>query len=358
MRVAVTLFLALQCGPLVAQVQDSLDIKIGQMIIVGMLGQEVDSVLADEISAGQIGGLVIYEKNLHPEQTFDRLKQLTTDLQALSPTPLFLGIDQEGGKVNRLKTKYGFPPMPSAEYLGSFDTTDSTRFYGDVIGSTLSSVGLNMNFAPVVDVAINPSNPVIAGIERSFSANANEVAAHARAYVAGHRKAGVLTVLKHFPGHGSSTSDSHKGIADVTNTWKKEEIDPYKILLGVGDVDAIMTAHIVNLKLEPDSLPATLSKKIMTGLLRDSLKYDGVIFSDDMQMHAISKYYGVENAIKLSILAGVDMLMFSNNIRDTQERAAAFVHRIISGLVESGVVSEERITESYNRIMNLKSRLG
>jgi len=209
----------------------------------------------------------------------------------------------------------------------------------------------------VVDLATNPDNPVIAKNGRAFSADENTVTKHAAITVAAHRKHDVITVLKHFPGHGSSKSDTHLGIADVTSYWEKKELYPYEEMIKNNEVDAIMTAHIVNKKLDKKGLPGTLSKAMMTDLLRGKLNYEGVIFSDDMQMHAITKHYGLEKAILLSIEAGVDVLMFSNNIQGSENRTVDTVFDIIKKYVQDGKISEERINESFQRIMKLKTKL-
>lgn len=341
-----------------AQEIDSLDFKIGQMIIVGISGKQVakDDPLLKDIANGQVGGIILYEKNISSWDSYMRLKKMTWTLQQKAPVPLFVAIDQEGGKVNRLKTKYGFPKSVTAEYLGQTYNPDSTFFYSEITASTLAGLGINVNFAPVVDLSIFKQNPVIAKPGRSFSDDPDSATVHAEQVVNAHRKFGVVTALKHFPGHGSSHHDTHLGIADVTEYWQSKELIPYRSLLEKNKVDAIMTAHIVNKRLEPKGLPGTLSKTIMTGLLRDSLNYNGVIFSDDMQMHAITKHYGLEKALKLSILAGVDVLMFSNNIQGSENRTVDRVHRVIKELVMDGTITEERIDKSYRRILKLKKQ--
>lgn len=336
---------------------DSLDIKIGQMLLVGVNGQAADSIILQNIHDGKVGGVVIYEKNFTKNNTYINLKNFTWSLQKASETPLFITIDQEGGVINRLKTKYQFPKSVTAAYLGKQDNIDSTFFYGEITAATLSGLGINVNFAPVVDLAINPENPIIAKHQRAFSDSAEMVAKHAAITVASHRKHHVITVLKHFPGHGSSKSDTHLGIADVTPYWQQKELYPYQEMIKNNEVDAIMTAHIVNKQLDSTGLPGTLSKPIMTGILRDNLKYEGVIFSDDMQMHAITKHYGLEKSVLLSIKAGVDVLMFSNNIQGSKNRTVDTVFGIIRKYVEDGILSEERISASYERIMKLKSQL-
>lgn len=339
------------------QSADSLDIKIGQMILIGFPGSKVDDKVLEEIRQGKVGSIIIFEKNIPAKNSFAELKKITWTYQHAAPIPLFISIDQEGGKVNRLKEKYGFPRSVSAAQLGNF-TLDSVQFYAETTAATLAGLGINVNFAPVVDLAVEPTNPAIVKPERAYSAQADSVTLFAREVIRQHRKLGVVSVLKHFPGHGSSKNDTHLGIADVTNTWSAQELDPYKTLIDSGEVDAIMTAHIVNKKLDPKGNPGTLSKLVIDSLLRKRFHYSGVIFSDDMQMHAITKHYGLEEAIKLAINAGVDILTFSNNISGSQERTVDKVHEIIKKFVTNGTISRERIDQSFKRIMSLKQQLN
>jgi beta-N-acetylhexosaminidase len=340
-----------------AQGRDSLDIKIGQMILIGFPGTVADVKVLEEIRQGKVGSVIIFEKNIPAKNSYHELKKITWAYQQAASIPLFIAIDQEGGKVNRLKEKYGFPRSVTAAKLGKY-ALDSVRFYSETTAATLAGLGINVNFAPVVDLSSNPTNPIIAKPERAFSANPDSVALFAREVIRQHRKLGIVTVLKHFPGHGSSKDDTHLGIADVTTTWNEKEITPYRSLIEAGEVDGVMTAHIVNKKLDKSGNPGTLSKKIIGELLRGKLKYQGVVFSDDMQMHAITKHYGLEEAIKLSINAGVDVLTFSNNIQGSQERTVDKVHQIIRKFVEDGTISKQRIDESFTRIMKLKQQLN
>src|SRR5690606_19764316 len=187
--------------------------------------------------------------------------------------------------------------------------------------------------------------------------NADSVAILAKEFIKQHRKYGVLTSLKHFPGHGSSKEDTHLGMADVTGSWTERELIPYKMLIDSGYADAVMTSHIVNRNLDKKGNPGTLSYDILQGILRDRLNFDGLVFTDDMQMHAITKHYGLEETIKLAINAGVDIMTFSNNISGSAERTVDKVHSIIKKLVESGQIKRERIDESYARIMKVKNQL-
>jgi beta-N-acetylhexosaminidase len=341
-----------------AQETDSLDIKIGQMILIGFPGPTVDAKVLDEVRAGKVGSIIIFEKNIPAANSFIALKKITWTYQHASPIPLFICIDQEGGRVNRLKDKYGFPRSITAAAMGRAGTLDSVRFYAEATAATLAGLGINFNFAPVVDLASNPDNPIIARYGRAFSANEDSVTLLAKEFIKAHRKFNVLTSLKHFPGHGSSKADTHLGMADVTDTWEPRELTPYRILIDSGCVDAVMSAHIVNRKLDAEGNPGTLSKSILTGILRDKLGFSGVVFSDDMQMHAITEHYGLEEAIRLAIGAGIDIMTFSNNISGSDERTVDKVHAVIRDMVEKRVITEARIDESFNRIMNLKRQLA
>jgi len=340
------------------QVQDSLDIKIGQMILIGFPDTKVDPSVLEEVKQGKVGSIIIFEKNIPPTNSFVALKKIIWTYQEAAPIPLFIGIDQEGGRVNRLKDKYGFPKSITAAAMAKSPTLDSVQFYGEATASTLAGLGININFGPVVDLASNPNNPIIAKYGRAFSANEDSVIVFAKEFIKQHHRYNVLTSLKHFPGHGSSKDDTHLGIADVTNTWEERELKPYQSLIDSGYADAIMTSHIVNRKLDKQGNPGTLSADILDGILRKQLKYKGVIFTDDMQMHAITKHYGLEDAIKLAVNGGVDIMTFSNNIQGSDERTVDRVHTIIKDLVRKGEIKKERIDESYDRIMKLKSRLA
>ncbi len=342
-----------------AQTRDVLDLKIGQMLLIGFPKAEVDPLVLEEVKAGKVGGIILFEKNV-PKSTasFAALKKITWTYQKAANIPLLMCIDQEGGKVNRLKDKYGFTRSITAQEMGKALTLDSVRFYAESTAATLAGLGINVNFAPVVDLAVNRENTVIVKAGRSFSANPDSAALFAQAFIMPHRKFGVITVLKHFPGHGSSQSDTHFGVADVTKSWTSAELIPYQRLISTGAVDAIMSAHIVNRQLDPRGYPGTLSSRMIDSLLRKTLRYEGVVFSDDMQMQAITKQYGLEEAIKLAINAGIDVMCFSNNIQGSEERTVDKVHSIIRTLVQSGQIKQERIDASFNRILTLKSRIG
>jgi beta-N-acetylhexosaminidase len=345
--------------PIKAQSKDSLDIKIGQMILIGMPKAEVDSAVLEEVKSGKVGALIYFEKNIPKSPSaFAAFKKMSWTYQKAAPIPLFICIDQEGGKVNRLKEKYGFTRSITAASIGKFRSMDSVRFYAEATAATLAGLGINVNFAPCVDVAVNPTNPVIVKAERSYSSNEDSVALFAREVVKQHRKFGIVTALKHFPGHGSSKDDTHLGLADVTSTWTERELKPYRMLIESGDVDGVMTSHIVNKNLDHKARPGTLSKPMLDSLLRKKLGYHGVVFSDDMQMKAIASNYGLEEAIKLAVNAGVDIMCFSNNIMGVENRTVDKVHDVIRNFVNSGEIPRARIDESFRRIMKLKKRIS
>lgn len=354
------LFAIILFCPLLAacQKQDKeLDKMIGQMILIGFPKPEVDSLTLAEVKAGKAGAIIYFEKNLPPKNTVAATKKMNETYQKAAPIPLLICIDQEGGKVNRMKTKYGFPKSVTATYLGKTKSLDSARFYAASTAKALKNVGFNVNFAPSVDLAINKENTVIVKVERSYSRNADTVVMFATEVVKEHRKQDIITSLKHFPGHGSSLADTHYGVADVTNTWQADEIKPYKTMLANGYVDAVMTSHIVNKNLDPKGLPGTLSNRVIDSLLRKQIGFKGVVFSDDMQMQAIAKNFTLEQTIKLAINAGVDVMCFSNNIPGSEERTVDRVHKIIKQFVARGEIKRERIEESYKRIMELKKKL-
>ncbi len=337
----------------------SLDVKIGQMILIGVPKSELDEKVLDEVRKGKVGALIFFEKNIpNRPNAFASVKKMTWTYQNAAPIPLFICIDQEGGKVNRLKEKYGFTRSITAAAIGKYGSLDSVRFYADATAATLAGLGFNVNFAPTVDLAVNKENTVIAKPERSYSNSEDTVIMMAKEVIKQHRKYGVITSLKHFPGHGSSKDDTHFGVADVTNTWSERELKPYKVLIDSGYVDGVMTSHIVNKNLDATGYPGTLSKDILDGILRKRLGYNGVVFSDDMQMHAISKNYGLEETIRLAINAGVDVMCFSNNIQGSDVRTVDVVHGIIKSMVANGQIKAERIDESYQRILQLKSKLN
>ena len=336
---------------------DSLDIKIGQMIIFGFYGTNADKKgsIYKAVKEGKVGSILLYRRNISETNTSSQLQRLIRDYQSAAPIPLFISIDQEGGLVNRFDSLPGFPSMPSAFFLGNKNDIETTKYYSDNIAYNLSRLGINLNYAPVLDV-YNPNCPVLGARNRCFAASPESITKHAEQVILSHNYFRVHTIVKHFPGHGNSLSDSHLGVADVTKTWKKEELEPYRQLIQRGLIDAVMTAHIVNSRLDESKLPATLSKKIISGILRDSLGFTGPVFSDDLMMQAISNHYGLEESIRLALEAGVDVLMFSNNINGVGNYTPDNIHKIIKSLVIRGKISKSQINTSYQRVIKMKEK--
>ena len=339
---------------------DSLRIKISQMLIFGIQDiqkvMEADSMI-EQYSDKHLGGIILFEKNISKKRSKNHLKVLIDEIQKNSQIPSFIAIDEEGGKVNRLKPMYGFHETKSAKYLGDINNLDSTYYYAKLTSDLLKEIGVNINFAPVVDLAINTSN-FIYNAERSFGRDSDKVYYHSRNFINAHRENNIITVLKHFPGHGSSTTDTHKEFTDVSDSWIVEELFPYHKLMLEDKVDGVMTSHVVNSKIDDSMLPATLSEKSINKLLREFLDYEGVVFSDDMQMGAITRNYGLKESVVSAINAGVDVLIFSNNQLYKDLVYPDEVISIIEEGVRDGDISLLRVNESFRRIQNLKKRIN
>ena len=342
--------------------------RIGQMLLVGFRGTTAASAASvlEDIGQRALGGVVLFNVDQptgSPTRNIEspsQLAALTAALQAAAldgeaGLPLVVSVDEEGGQVARLDPAHGFPATESAAALGVRDDPAYTRAAADRIAATLAAAGINLNLAPVVDLNVNPQNPIIGALDRSFSADPDIVTSQAGAFVRGHHEERILTTLKHFPGHGSSTGDTHLGVVDVTETWSEVELEPFGALVDGGLADAVLTAHVFNATLDPEH-PATLSRATITGILRERLGFDGVVLSDDMQMGAIRDAYGYDDAVRLAINAGVDILTIANQ-QVFEEGIVSRTIDLVAGLVESGEITEARIDESWRRIQAFKARL-
>ncbi|MDD4358227.1 MAG: beta-N-acetylhexosaminidase [Candidatus Pacebacteria bacterium] len=344
----------------------SLDEKIGQMLILGFRGLEVNesSKIINDINKYNIGGVILFDYDV-PSKTWNRniespnqTKKLIEDIRNLTRGDLVVAVDAEGGYVNRLKSKYGFAQIDSAQKMGEGEK-EQTFLKASPLGLELNYLGFNLNFAPVVDVNINPDNPAIGYLERSFNNDPEKVYEHADAFIDTMHEYNIATAIKHFPGHGSSKDDSHLGLVDVTNTYDKEkELLPYKKLIEDNKLDMIMTAHVMNQNIDSEN-PATLSPIFLEDILRNELGYNGIIVSDDMQMGAIIDNFGFDEAIIKAINAGCNLLIFSNNNnREYDEDIAQKAVNVIKKAAQNGQISEETINDSYNKIQALKQKYG
>jgi beta-N-acetylhexosaminidase len=335
----------------------SLRQQIAGMLLVGFRGttaEEAAPTLAEIRDLG-LGGVVLFDFDTptgRPLRNIVSPAQLTGLVAALREAAgdrsLIVAVDEEGGQVARLDPDHRFPATLSAAALGARNDPAFTRARATELATTLRGVGIDLNLAPVVDLDLNPSNPIIGALDRSFGADPDVVVAQAEAFVAAHRDVGVRTALKHFPGHGSATADTHLGVVDVTSVWQAVELQPFRRMVTDGLADAVLTAHVFNASLDPEH-PATLSRAIVTGLLREQLGWDGVVISDDMQMGAIRAQYGYAEAIALAIEAGIDLLTIANQ-QVYEEGVVGTTVDLIERFVRDGRISEARIAESAARL--------
>ncbi|WP_299483881.1 glycoside hydrolase family 3 N-terminal domain-containing protein [uncultured Roseibium sp.] len=339
----------------------SLKDKIGQMILVGFLGNTPDRTgfrrVLDQIEAGEIGGVLYLGRNLKNRQT---VQHMNAALKEAAPAhlPPLIAIDQEGGKVQRLKRYHGFPDTPSAKRMALRYGPDKAKTAYGTLAEALTDWGFTLNLGPVVDVDVNRGNPIIGRLGRSYSSDPERVAAYGAAFVSAHRDHGVLTALKHFPGHGSSWTDSHKGAVDISRTWSADELMPFRQLIAEDKVDLIMTAHVINRTLEKTykNRPMSLSETALVEILRSDLGFTGVIISDDIQMDAIRRNFALEDAVLKAVHAQTDILLFANDKRpdpDIPEKVAG----ILLDAAEDDPLLVEKINAAYDRILALKSRL-
>lgn len=345
--------------------------KIGQMLIIGFQGADIydNSPVAQWLSDDGLGGVLLFDKDvatgLYGKNLKDQaqIKQLNRQLKYYSSKcatpveacPLLIAIDYEGGAVDRLTKIEGC--MPTMNTVELAHLTESA-FAEEVsqMAATLNTLGFNLNFAPVVDLNLNSDQGIIGKLGRSFSENPDVVARLADKFVEIFSRYGIACAYKHFPGHGSAVGDTHEGFVDVTNTFNKDELVPYRILLkDTYKPVMVMTAHVVNKNLDSHGLPATLSHEILTGMLRKSMGYDGVIISDDLQMQAISNHYNLEEALCLTINAGADMVIFANQLGSI---TAPEVIDCIEQLVVKKKIDLQRIDEAYRRITRLKHQMN
>lgn len=341
----------------------TLEQKIGAMLMVGFHGIEAptQSQICQDIRRYHLGGVILFDYNpvdkTKPKNIANKtqLANLTKQLQSCTHDgKLLIAVDQEGGKVQRLKAQYGFyGQFPEASKVAKMDKHQIKQTY-TTMSQELQSVGINYDLAPVVDLDINPKNQVIHGLGRSFGKDPQTVAQYASAFIDAMHSHGVLTSLKHFPGHGSSLGDTHKGFVDVTQLWNKVELEPYQLLKE--KADTVMVAHVFNQKIDSE-YPASLSFQTITRLLRGEIGYQGVVITDDLQMGAITQKYGLKNTLKLAINAGDDILLIGNQLDPNKIVSTKTLVGTITQLVQSGEVKEEGIEKAYQRVQTLKQKL-
>src|SRR5690625_4212341 len=325
----------------------TLDEKIGQLIFTGIR----DTVMTEEtetlINQYHVGGIILFAHNL---ETFDQSIQLLNQVKQeneQNKLPLFLGVDQEGGRVERLPSIIG---LPTNKAIGIRNSGSFSFEIGEILGKQLNAFGFNLNFAPVLDVNSNPNNPVIG--DRSYGDAPGVVGALGVQTMQGLQTEGIISTIKHFPGHGDTYLDSHEALPIIHKTYdelKETELVPFENAIKSG-AEMIMTAHILLPEMET-TYPATMSKEIITEILRKEMGYSGVVITDDMTMAAITNNYGIDEAAVATIQAGVDIVLIAHEF----ENIVKTYEHIIEA-VNTGEITEKRIDESVARILLLKNK--
>lgn len=326
----------------------STDEKIGQLVLVGMDGTEIGQNARDLIEKEHVGGFIFYKDNIQDKAQalalFNALKAANRE----QPVPLFLSVDEEGGRVSRMPGE--FAKLPAMRAIGDTGSEELAGRIGGVIGKELSGFGLNLDFAPVLDVNSNPDNPVIG--DRAFGEKPDIVSKMGIAVMNGIREQGVIPVVKHFPGHGDTAVDSHLGLPVVEhdlNRLRKLELVPFARAVKEG-ADVVMIAHLLLPKLDPDH-PASFSEAVIHGLLREELQFEGTIISDDMTMGAIVKNYDIGEAAVQFLLAGGNIVLVGHDY--DQEKA---VIQAIREAVAAGKISGEVLDDRVYNVLKLKAK--
>jgi beta-N-acetylhexosaminidase len=337
---------------------------IAGLLVVGFRGMTVTEAgpVSEAIARDGLGGIILFDRDQttggpRNVQSPKQLRSLTAGLQALAgQRRLIVAIDQEGGRVARLTPATGFPSVASEASIGRLDDEGAATTWGRLIATTLASVGVNLNLAPVVDLDVNPRNPAIGALDRSFSADPAIVTKLALAEIRAHHESSIATSLKHFPGLGSATGNTDFGVADVTKTWFRTELEPFRAIVASGVADTVMAGHLVNRDLDPDH-PASLSRAIVTDLLRGELGWDGAVITDDLQAGAITSAFGAAEAIALAIEAGNDLLLLANQ-QSYDPQVATRTIDTIEWMVRSGRIKTARLEQSRGRVEALLARLA
>lgn len=343
--------------------EDELRQLAGSVVMIGFRGLSAgpDTQIHRLIRENHFAGVILFDEHVSTGEhdrnivSPQQIRNLTGELQRASDRPLLIAVDQEGGRVARLNPQNAFVRFPSHAEMGEKFDPAETHLAASQIARTLSEVGVNLNLAPVVDLNVNPQNPIIGALERCFSNDPAVVTEHARSFIAGHHDQTVITAIKHFPGHGSSTADTHLTAVDVTDTFTDDELTPYRRLIDESVVDMVLVAHLLHRKYDPE-LPASLSKKHVDGLLRRELGFDGVVITDGMDMAAVADHFSLAERVTLALNAGVDLLLFCNNLVYDPDRPGQVVQAIMAAVV-AGDISEECLRQHARRVDRLRDRL-
>lgn len=338
--------------------------RVGQMVLVGFRGatpRQAQPILR-HIAAGSVGAVVLFDVDAENGDTRNvesrtQLRELVSAVKGAGEIPPLVCCDGEGGYYHRLKERYGFAYQVPAPEMGKRNDLAFTHAAATTIASEMADVGVDWNLAPVVDLLDQGRLAVSA--RRSFSSDPQIVTAHAREFIDAHREVGVLTTAKHFPGVGAEISPYAPGVGERNNQWSDRELEPYRRLEAEGLLDAVMVTRVTHPSLDPDRA-CCLSPKVVEGLLRAQIGFDGVVVTDAMEMLAIWDVFGFERSVVMAIQAGVDMLLFANQsavVPYYEDRAPQVVEVIMEALAR-GELTEERIDQSCARILDLKARLS
>lgn len=339
-----------------------LDQLIGQLIIAGFRSDKVSDTtnICRYIKKYKLSGVILYDEDLEKIGPGTRnikspgqIKKLTDNLQSASETPLFISIDQEGGHVNRLKPSYGFQEFPSWKHIGSLDNTLITREFSNSISSALFKAGINLNFAPVLDLDYGDET-YIGKLERAFHGNPKKVIEHSKIFIETLRNDNIISCGKHFPGQGSGFGDTHQGFIDISAYWSVADLLPYTELIESNHLDLIMVSHVFNDKFDTE-LPSSLSHETITNSLRNDLNFKGAVICDDPSMKAISDNYELENMFSLMINAGVDLLCLGNNLKYDPHYIPKAV-KAIKNSIEKNNIPIEKLHQAIQRINTLKNK--
>lgn len=319
--------------------------KIGQMLIVSDTTTTLDEDLLNNLNTVKPGGFILFSDNI---KSYEQTKKLIEDINSTSDIPMFISIDQEGGRVLRIKklSDAKVTNIPSMYHLGLTKDTKLSYEVGKVVGEELRVFGINMNFAPVLDIYSNKENTVIG--DRSFGTTSDLVSKMALSFAEGQESTGIISVYKHFPGHGNTSEDSHYTLPVITKT-KEElmnlELKPFIEAINNG-ADVIMIGHLAVPSITKDDTPASLSKEIITDLLKNELGYNGLVITDALNMDALTNEYTEEEIYINAINAGVDILLMPDFDNETIE--------IITNAIANGTIAIEEIDNSVEKILELK----
>jgi beta-N-acetylhexosaminidase len=327
----------------------TLDEKVGQMFIFGFEGTDTNEMLTNMMETKSPGGVILFQRNV---ENSEQLLDLINSIKEINKgrEPLFISVDQEAGRVSRMPKE--LRDIPSAEFLGEYDDAGITHKIGELLAEEIASFGFNMNFAPVLDIMTNPDNTAIK--ERAFGNTTQAVSKHGIQMMKGIRNKGVIPVVKHFPGHGDTGVDSHKELPSIDydmDSLADFELVPFQEAINE-NADAVMVSHLLMNKIDPEN-PATMSKAVITNLLRNDMNFQGVVVTDDMTMGAIINNYDIGDAAVSSVVAGSDIIMVCHGYDKQTEAMDA-----VRSAVETGFIQETRIDESVARILKLKAKYG